>query len=146
MTTGNPAEAAPAAATGAPPPTARPRVLLVDDHHEARAAIAKYLGYHGFDVTEAGTGAVALAAVAAGPAFPYLLLDLSLPDMDGRDVARKVRAESPSTWIALVTGWTPDPDDPEPVEIDSVFVKPVDLASLCQVLRNGPTPGQSAPR
>ncbi len=61
--------------------------------------------------------------------------------MDGRDIARKVRADSPSTWIALVTGWTPDPDDPDPPEIDSAFVKPVNLADLCKVLRAGPTPG-----
>lgn len=142
MTAGNPIDGADATSQAADPP----RVLLVDDHREARSAIAKYLAYHGFDVTEAGTGTAALDAVAAAPPFPYLLLDLSLPDMDGRDVARKVREVSPSTWIALVTGWTPDPDDPEPVAIDSVFVKPVDLAGLCQVLRNGPTPGQPATR
>ena len=92
-------------------------------------------------MTEAGTGQAALDAVAAGPPFPYLLLDLGLPDMDGRDVARKVRVDSPETWIALVTGWTSDPDDPDPPEIDNVFIKPVDLAGLCKFLRSGPTPG-----
>jgi CheY-like chemotaxis protein len=125
------------------PDAHRPRILLVDDHREVRSAVSKYLGYHGFDVTEASTGQAALDAVAAGPPFPYLLLDLSLPDMDGRDVARKVRADSPSTWIALVTGWSSDPDDPNPPEIDSVFIKPVDLAGLCQVLRSGPVPGHA---
>lgn len=137
MTHGNPTHDASA------PPADHPRVLLVDDHREVRSAVSKYLGYHGFDVTEAGTGQAALDAVAAGPPFPYLLLDLSLPDMDGRDVARKVRADSPSTWIALVTGWSADPDDPEPPEIDSVFIKPVDLAGLCQVLRSCPTSGHA---
>jgi two-component system OmpR family response regulator len=141
MTTGKPTDG-----TSASPPADRARVLLVDDHAEGRSAIAKYLGYHGFDVTEAGTGQAALAAVAAAPPFPFLLLDLSLPDMDGRDVARKVRADSPSTWIALVTGWTPDPDDPDPPEIDSAFVKPVNLADLCKVLRDGPKPGGGSSR
>ena len=141
MTTGSPTEG-----KSVPSPAERARVLLVDDHAEGRAAIAKYLGYHGFDVTEAGTGSAALAAVAASPPFPFLLLDLSLPDMDGRDVARKVRADSPSTWIALVTGWTPDPDDPDPPEIDSAFVKPVNLADLCKILRSGPTPGPGPSR
>jgi DNA-binding response OmpR family regulator len=111
-----------------------PRVLLVDDHREARGAMAKYLSFSGFAVTEAVNGTTAIAALQAGPPFQILLTDLSLPDMDGFIVARRARELSDKTWIALVTGWSIDTDDALDHGVDQVFFKPVDLGALCRIL------------
>jgi DNA-binding response OmpR family regulator len=117
------------------------RVLLVDDQREICKASAMYMRYQGFDVTEAEDGRAALAAVHTLPRFDFALLDVSLPDIDGREVAVQLREASPTTWIALVTGWTLDPDEPLPSEIDGVFIKPVSLGDLCRILAAGPKPG-----
>jgi two-component system OmpR family response regulator len=117
-----------------------PRVLLVDDHRDVRSMIAKYLAFNGFAVTEAGNGREALEALNSGTFFRYLLTDLSLPDLDGRDVARLVRQSSPTTWTAIITGWTLEPDEYLPWGVDRVFSKPVDLADLSRALGESPTP------
>jgi DNA-binding response OmpR family regulator len=117
------------------------RVLLVDDQREICKASAMYMRYQGFDVTEAEDGRAALEAVRTLPRFDFALLDISLPDIDGREVAVQLREASPTTWIALVTGWTLDPDEPLPSEIDGVFIKPVSLGDLCRILAAGPKPG-----
>jgi CheY-like chemotaxis protein len=127
---------------GPSPPGQMPRrVLLVDDQREARRAIALYLRFQGFEVIEAADGQSALDAVEASTPFDYALLDVSLPDIDGREVAVRLRHDSPETWIAIVTGWSLDPDEDLPVEIDGVFVKPVSLVDLSRILTEGPKPG-----
>ena len=113
-----------------------PRVLLVDDHREARGAMAKYLAFSGFTVTEAANGESAIDAILAGPPFQILLTDLSLPDMDGFVVSKRTRELSPATWIALVTGWSVDTDDALDYGIDQVFCKPVNLGDLCRILKD----------
>jgi two-component system OmpR family response regulator len=117
------------------------RVLLVDDQHEIRRATALYLRFQGFDVIEAANGQTALDELEKSPAFDYALLDVSLPDIDGREVAVQLRKASPETWIALITGWSLDPDEDLPGEIDGVFVKPVSLADLSRILIEGPKRG-----
>jgi two-component system OmpR family response regulator len=122
-----------------------PRVLLVDDHRDVRSMIAKYLSYNGFAVTEAANGHEALEALSVGAPFRYLLTDLSLPDLDGRDVARLVRQASPTTWTAIITGWSLEPDEYLPWGVDRVFSKPVELADLSRALAESPTPVEVSP-
>jgi DNA-binding response OmpR family regulator len=129
------------AASHSKPAGAPLRVLLVDDQREIRKASAMYMRFQGFDVTEAEDGRSALESVRSTPHFDFALLDVSLPDIDGREVAVQLRVASPSTWIALVTGWTLDPDEPLPSEIDGVFIKPVSLGDLCRILAARPKPG-----
>jgi CheY-like chemotaxis protein len=116
------------------------RVLLVDDHRDVRSMIAKYLSFNGFAVTEAANGREALEALNSGAPFRYLLTDLSLPDLDGRDVARLVRQSSPTTWTAIITGWSLEPDEYLPWGVDRVFSKPVDLAHHSRALAESPPP------
>jgi CheY-like chemotaxis protein len=122
-----------------------PRVLLVDDHRDVRSMIAKYLSYNGFAVIEAANGREALEALNSGVPIRYLLTDLSLPDFDGRDVARLVRQASPTTWTAIITGWSLEPDEYLPWGVDRVFPKPVDLADLSRALAESPTPVEVSP-
>jgi two-component system, cell cycle response regulator DivK len=79
----------------------RPRVLLVDDYPDAREMYTEYLQYSGFDVVEAGNGMEALQrAVDAEP--DIILMDLSLPVMDGWEATRRLKADKRTAGIPVV--------------------------------------------
>jgi two-component system cell cycle response regulator DivK len=68
-----------------------PLVLIVDDAPDNREAYAEYLRFRGFRTLEAATGAEAMEQ-AREHRPDVILLDLRLPDIDGLDVSRYVRA------------------------------------------------------
>src|SRR2546423_14797807 len=79
----------------------RPRVLLVDDYPDAREMYPEYLEFSGFDVVEAGNGIEALErAVDAAP--DIILMDLSLPVMDGWEATRRLKADERTSSIPIV--------------------------------------------
>jgi len=69
------------------------RILLVDDEPSIQRALAPLLRSRGYDVDAAATANEALEALHARPP-DLIVLDLGLPDMDGVEVCRRVRAES----------------------------------------------------
>ncbi len=69
------------------------RVLLVEDEADLRASVAFAVRRAGYQVTEAGTGAEALAAVATAPVPDVVVLDVMLPDLSGVEVCRRLRAD-----------------------------------------------------
>ena len=79
----------------------RPRVLVVDDFPDARQMYAEYLTYAGFDVIEAGNGAEALER-AADSSLDVIVMDLSLPVMDGWEATRRLKANKNTTSIPIV--------------------------------------------
>ena len=79
----------------------RPRVLLVDDYPDAREMYTEYLEFSGFDVIGAGNGLEALQrAVDANP--DIILMDLSLPVMDGWEATRRLKADNRTAAIPVV--------------------------------------------
>lgn len=68
------------------------RILVVDDEPSIRDLLATALRYTGYQVTTAGTGAAALEA-AASTAPDLVVLDVLLPDIDGLEVCRRLRAD-----------------------------------------------------
>jgi two-component system KDP operon response regulator KdpE len=80
--------------------TGRPRILLVDDEVAIQRAVGPLLRSRGYDVEITGTGAQALAIFAdSEPAI--VVLDLGLPDMNGVEVCRRIRATSQVPVIVL---------------------------------------------
>jgi DNA-binding NarL/FixJ family response regulator len=79
------------------------RILLVDDHPLTRSALSGLLTQHGFDVAaEASDGAEAIAA--AGRLQPDLiLLDLSMPGMDGLTALPGLREAAPNCEVVVLT-------------------------------------------
>jgi signal transduction histidine kinase len=69
-------------------------ILTVDDNEAARYSVSRSLKEAGYHVLEAETGAAALELALTGPAL--ITLDINLPDMDGFEVCRRLKA-SPST-------------------------------------------------
>jgi CheY-like chemotaxis protein len=79
----------------------RRRVLVVDDYPDAREMYAEYLKYSGFDVIEAGNGREALDR-ALDSAPDIILMDLSLPVMDGWEATRRLKADKLTAGIPIV--------------------------------------------
>jgi two-component system phosphate regulon response regulator OmpR len=69
------------------------RILLVEDDPRLAEMVKNYLGGAGFQVTIAGSGASGIA-LQDREVFDALILDLMLPDMDGLDVCRRLRART----------------------------------------------------
>ena len=76
------------------------RVLLVEDDIRLAEMISEYLGEAGFVVRVVGNGAAALQQLANG-ASDAVVLDLTLPDMDGLDVCRQWRAKADTPILML---------------------------------------------
>ena len=83
---------------------AKQRVLVVDDEPSIVDAVATSLRYEGFDVDEAATGRAALASAQNAPP-DMIVLDIMLPDLDGLEVTRRLRADG-------ITGPDPVPHRP----------------------------------
>jgi two-component system cell cycle response regulator DivK len=82
-------------------PRHRPLVLLVDDFGDAREMYAEYLEFFGFRVEQASTGQEALDHVAKHPP-DVVLMDLSLPVMDGLEATRRLKANARTQHIPVI--------------------------------------------
>ncbi|MEJ0100435.1 MAG: response regulator transcription factor [Pseudomonadota bacterium] len=82
------------------------RVLLVEDDTRLATMVADYLGEAGFRTTRAATGAAAMQ-LAASTGFDAMILDLMLPDADGLDLCRRVRAKSDIPVLMLTARGDP---------------------------------------
>ncbi len=77
-----------------------PRILLIEDDLRLAGMVTSYLGEAGFGVTHAPSGGAGVALAARG-GFDALILDLMLPDMDGLEVCRRVRAQAETPILML---------------------------------------------
>jgi PAS domain S-box-containing protein len=112
---------------------ARLRVLVVDDNEDAAETLAMTLELHGCDVKTAATAARALDMLP-GFAPAVALLDIGLPDMNGYELARRVRALPLGAGITLIatTGWGQQKDRERAFAagFDHHLTKPIDFDLL----------------
>lgn len=86
------------------------RILLVDDDEDLREALGEQLVLtEDFDVFEAGDGSEALARVKEG-LYDLVILDVGLPDTDGRELCRLMRKQGVKSPILMLTGQDSDSD------------------------------------
>jgi len=115
------------------------RVLVVDDNVDSAESIVKLLQLHGHDARCAFNGASALL-LARQFEPDSILLDISLPDMDGYEVLRQVREQSPASrpFVAAVTGFGQPEDRRRTREagFDHHLVKPFGPDVLMEMLRS----------
>ena len=85
------------------------RILLVDDHAIVRQGVRQLLLNHGVarEVVEAETGAQALASLDSGP-FDIILLDISLPDMNGVEVLKRAKRRAPRAPVMMFSMYRED--------------------------------------
>ncbi len=85
-------------------------ILLVDDDGELRSILAEQLAFHEeFIITEAGTGKDGLAAAKEGK-YDLIILDVGLPDLDGREICRMIRKANIKIPIIMLTANDSDSD------------------------------------
>jgi len=106
-------------------------VLLVEDDDAIAAPLAKGLERQNFSVHRESTGLGAVAAISATPTPNLVLLDLGLPDIDGYEVCRRIRATS-SMPIIVITARGEEIDRVLGLELgaDDYMVKPFGFREL----------------
>jgi CheY-like chemotaxis protein len=112
-------------------PVAR-KVLVVEDDRSSRKALGRLFTLKGWEVTEAATLAEGFEGLVPPPRC--IVLDLMLPDGDGADLLRHVRAVGLPSRVVVTTGIS----DKERLEAvvglrpDSLIRKPIDFDALCR--------------
>ncbi|WP_313632729.1 hybrid sensor histidine kinase/response regulator [Massilia timonae] len=113
------------------------RVLVVDDNVDAAQMLATLLEMNGYEVSIAYDGKGALASAVQAPP-DVALLDIGLPDIDGHELARRLRAMPETTQAVLValTGYGQVEDQRRAYKagFDHHMAKPADLAKLLELL------------
>jgi two-component system, OmpR family, phosphate regulon response regulator OmpR len=117
------------------------RILLIEDDSRLAAMVSEYLGGAGYRVSVAGGGAAGMRLLEREP-FDALVLDLSLPDIDGLEVCRRLR-EKHELPVLMLTARGDAADRIVGLEIgaDDYLPKPFEprelLARLKAILRRG---------
>lgn len=114
----------------------KPRVLFVEDEPSISGPFSSALSREGFDPVVAESLAEARASLAGG-AFDLVLLDLMLPDGDGRDLAREVRASGSEVPIIMLTARGTELERVVGLELgaDDYVVKPFSGAEVIARMR-----------
>lgn len=86
------------------------KVLILEDEVNIRSFVVINLRRAGYDAIEAGTGAEALERIKENPDIGVAILDIMLPDIDGFEVCRNIRANNKQIGIIMLTARTQEMD------------------------------------
>jgi DNA-binding response OmpR family regulator len=113
----------------------RRKVLLVDDDAALRHSLAEQLATD-YETVEAGDGATALEVAKREP-FDAILLDIGLPDLDGREVCRQLRQDGVAAPVIMLTASAAENDTIEGLDsgANDYVTKPFRLGVLLARLR-----------
>src|SRR5882762_8797198 len=114
---------------------ARPLLLVVDDEEPVLRVIERLAGKAGFDVVTCASGAEAMRALMRKPA-DLAMLDLRMPDVNGLDLLRQIRAAVPGCEVILMTGYAAVDSAVEAIKLGAreYITKPFDFERVGRVL------------
>jgi signal transduction histidine kinase/CheY-like chemotaxis protein len=118
------------------------RVLCIDDEPQIQQLLKDCLASFKHQVTVAATGRQGMElfreAKRRNEPYEVVVTDLGMPDMDGTQVTRTIKAESPETPVIMMTGWgTMMKEDGEAApQVDALIGKPPNIAELNTLLLN----------
>jgi len=114
----------------------RKTLLIVDDDADLRGAVAEQLQAEDFATVEAATGGEGVRAAAAERP-DLILLDVDLPDMDGREACRQMRGQGVACPIIMLTAAAADEDTVQGLEAgaNDYVTKPYKFAVLLARIR-----------
>ena len=115
-----------------------PRLLLVEDNDMNRDMIARYLEYYDYTVVTAGDGGAAVE-LARSVAPDLILMDISLPVLDGWEATRRVKADPATKAIPVIAltahAMAEDKEKSLSAGCDDYEAKPIDFARLLGKIR-----------
>lgn len=119
-------------------------ILVVDDEPLAAGQVSKFLESDGVRTSTAGSGRAALAQHAEDPA-DIIVTDLRMPDGDGIELIRAIRAHDVEIPIIVVTGQVLREAETEALEAGATVLlrKPLDLAELAESVKRHLPPAGS---
>ena len=114
------------------------RTLVVDDNAVNRKLAVALLKRRGWQTEEAENGRVALNKLAAHHTFDSVLLDISMPELDGEEVCRRIRASQELQTLRVVA-YTAHAMESEKQRImsagfDDILIKPITASDLVRAL------------
>jgi signal transduction histidine kinase/CheY-like chemotaxis protein len=120
-----------------PAPSARSRIVVIEDNKDAREMLGVLLNLEGHEVLEAVDGPTGIEVTeATGPELVFV--DVGLPGVDGYEVARRLRASRrcKDTFLIALTGYGQPEDRRKALEagFDAHIVKPIDPNQLTAVI------------
>lgn len=126
-------------------PSPLPKVLIVEDEEQLARMLRAMLAQEGYDIATAGTGLLALEQLVRHE-FSVVLLDLGLPDIDGKEVIRQARAITAAPIIVISAR---DSGMEKVMALDlganDYVAKPFDAAELLARVRVALRPGRAQP-
>jgi DNA-binding NtrC family response regulator len=117
--------------------SSRPRLLVVDDEAPVLKVIERLALKAGFDVQTCANGGEALSILTRRPA-DLAMVDLRMPDVNGLDLLRQIRASVPGCEVILMTGFAAVDSAVEAIKLGAreYLTKPFDFDRLRQVLED----------
>jgi CheY-like chemotaxis protein len=112
-----------------------PHVLLVEDDCDTREMYSLYLSYSGLHVTEARTGRRALER-AREERPDVVVTDIAMPEMDGLELSRRLRAEEPTHDVPIIAVSGQASDRARQAGADVVLEKPCDPDRLLHAIED----------
>jgi len=111
-------------------------VLVVDDEPMIRALVGRYLQDEKIDLKVVGSGAEALEAAEDMPRLALLITDVLMPEMEGPEVARRLRQRDPDLKVLYLTGFADRLFDAKQQlwELEAFLEKPFTRDSLRQAV------------
>jgi len=111
------------------------RVLVIDDEPPIRKLLRMGLSTQGYEILEAGTGKAALDLLAQNPAL--IILDLGLPDIQGHELLRVIRARNDGVPIVVLSSRGDEAGKVEALDLgaDDYLTKPFGMDELLARLR-----------
>ena len=106
-------------------------ILIVDDEQSICTTLRRFFRGQGFDTICAYNGLSTLE-ICDSRAIDVVLLDLRLPDMDGLEILRRIKADSPSTSVIVITAHGDVKTAVKAIQMraDNFLLKPIDLNVL----------------
>jgi signal transduction histidine kinase/CheY-like chemotaxis protein len=119
-----------------PTPRAGDLILVVDDDHAVRQVTVEMLRDLGFEIVQAASGAEALGLLSGLPCPPRIvLLDYAMPEMNGLQLARRLRERGIDAPIALVTGYAELAEAAtQSTPLDGLLHKPFTIRELLRLV------------
>ena len=118
----------------------KPKLLIVDDELLIRDLLYDFFKSRDYDITVAESGQGALAQMEESH-FDTIILDMKMPDMDGLELATKIRAADDDVPIIFMTGY---PSMETAIEAlrkraDDYFIKPFNLKQMNRAVESALT-------